>query len=62
MKGLSVFTLFLISLLNAEITHFERGVLLYEQRANKAVGLKANAEFIDQAINEFLKGYNTSGG
>jgi len=61
MKGLSVFTLFLISLLNAEITHFERGVLLYEQRANKAVGLKANAEFIDQAINEFLKGYKTSG-
>ena len=56
MKSLIIYTLFLISLINAEITHYERGLLLYEQRANKAVDLRANTEFIDKAINEFLKG------
>ena len=61
MKSLNVITLFIISFLNAELTHYERGVQLYEKRANKAQGLKANTEFIDQAINEFLKGYKTSG-
>ena len=61
MKSLKVITLFIISFLNAELTHYERGVLLYEKRANKAQGLKANTEFIDQAINEFLKGFKTSG-
>ena len=61
MKSLKVIALFIISLLNAELTHYERGVLLYEQRASKAEGLNANTEIIDQAINEFLKGYKTSG-
>ena len=56
MKSLIIYTLFLSSLINAEITHFERGLLLYDERANKAVGLKANTESIDKAINEFLKG------
>ena len=60
MKSLIINTLFLISLINAEITHFERGLLLYEKRANNAVDLKANTEFIDKAINEFLKGFKTA--
>ena len=60
MKSLIIYTLFLISLINAEITHYERGLLLYEQRANKAVDLRANTEFIDKAINEFLKGFKNS--
>ena len=61
MKSLKVITLFILSFLNAELTHYERGVLLYEQRASKAEGLNANTEIIDQAISEYLKGYKTSG-
>ena len=60
MKSLKVITLFIISFLNAELTHYERGVLLYEKRANNAEGLKANTESIDKAINEFLKGFKSS--
>jgi hypothetical protein len=56
MKGLSfLIALFLSSLINAEITHFERGVGLYEQRGKDAVGLRANNDYIDQSIHQFLK-------
>ena len=56
MKGLSFFiTLFLCSLVNAEITHFERGLDLYDQRGKDAVGLQANNEHIDRSIDQFLK-------
>ena len=60
MKSLKVIALFIVSLLNAELTHYERGVLLYEKRADKAKDLKANTESMDQAINEFLKAFKTS--
>ena len=60
MKSLIIYTLFLISSISAEITNYERGLLLYEKRANNAVGLKANTAFIDKAINEFLKGFKTA--
>ena len=59
MKSFIIYTLFLISSISAEITNYERGLLLYEKRANNTVGFKANTEFIDKAINEFLKGIKT---
>ncbi len=62
MKSLFVTTLFLFSFINAELTHFERGIDFYSQRANESVGLKANKKFIDQAIDQFLKAMKTPGG
>ena len=62
MKSLFVTTLFLFSFINAELTHFERGVDLYSQRANESVGLKANKKFINQAIDQYLKAMKTPGG
>ncbi|MFL3014222.1 MAG: tetratricopeptide repeat protein [Candidatus Neomarinimicrobiota bacterium] len=62
MKSLLVITLFLFPFINAEITHFERGLDLYSQRANESLGLKANKKFIDQAIDQFLKAMKTPDG
>lgn len=62
MKGLSfLIALFLSSLINAEITHFERGVGLYEQRGKDAVGLRANNDYIDQSIHQFQKAMKVPG-
>ena len=62
MKSLLLITLFLFSFINAELTHFERGIDLYSQRANESLGLKANKKFIDQAIDQFLKAMKTPDG
>ena len=55
MKSILTFTFLFFSLVDAEITDFERGLSFYEQRANDAVGLQANTDYIDNAINHFLK-------
>ena len=62
MKSLLVITLFLFPFINAEMTHFERGLDLYSQRADQSEGLKANKKFINQAIDQFLKAMKTTDG
>jgi len=55
MKSILTLIFLFSSLVNAEITDFDRGLSFYEQRANGAVGLQANRDYIDNAINHFLK-------
>ena len=55
MKSILTLIFLFFSLVDAEITDFERGLSFYEQRANDAVGLQANRDYIDNAINHFLK-------
>ena len=54
MKSFCVATLYLFSFISAELTHFERGLNLYDQRAEKSIGLNADPSLIGEAINEFL--------
>jgi len=61
MKSFFVVALFYCSTIYAELTHFERGVALYDQRANQSNGLTANKEYIEQAINQFLKAMKIPG-
>ena len=53
MKSLCLATLSFLSFISAELTHFERGLNFYDQRAEKSIGLKANPNFIEKAIDEF---------
>ena len=55
MKSILTLIFLFSSLANAEMTDFERGLSFYEQRANGAAGLQANRDYIDNAINHFLK-------
>ena len=57
MKSVFICTLLFTSVVMAEITHLERGILLYGKRAENAKGLKANTQLIDQSITELLKAY-----
>tara|TARA_A100001011_G_C14066439_1_gene738356 strand:+ start:83 stop:850 length:768 start_codon:yes stop_codon:yes gene_type:complete len=52
-KSFFVTTLFFFSFISAELTHLEKGKNFYDQRAEKSIGLKANPNFIEQAIDEF---------
>ena len=61
MKSFFVVALFYCSTIYAELTHFERGVALYDQRANESNGLTANKEYIEQAIDQFLKAMKIPG-
>ena len=58
MKSFLVTALFFFSFISAELTHLEKGKNFYDQRAEKSIGLKANPNFIEQAINEFQKAIN----
>ena len=53
MKSFFVTALFSFSFISAELTHLEKGKIFYDQRAEKSIGLKANPNFIEQAIDEF---------
>ena len=53
MKSFCTVTLSFFSFISAELTHFERGLNFYDQRAEKSIGLKANPNFIEKAIDEF---------
>ena len=61
MKSFFVVALFYCSTIYAELTYFERGVALYDQRANESNGLTANKEYIEQAIDQFLKAMKIPG-
>ena len=54
MKSFCVVTLSFFSFISAELTHFERGLSFYDQRAEKSIGLKADSTLIGRAIDEFL--------
>ena len=54
MKSFCVVTLSFFSFISAELTHFERGLNFYDQRAEKSIGLKADPSLIGRAIDEFL--------
>ena len=61
LKSFFVLTLLPFSILKAELTHFERGLNFYDQRAEKSIGLKASPIYIDQAIDHFQKVTKNSG-
>ena len=48
MKSFCVVTLSLFSFISAELTHFERGLNFYDQRAEKSIGLKADPSVAGQ--------------
>ncbi len=48
-----IIILFISSLINANIANYDAGVNFFEQRDKEALGLKANSNYINQAINEF---------
>ena len=50
MKSFCAVTLSFFSFINAELTHFERGLNFYDQRAEKSIGLKADPSLIGRAI------------
>ena len=54
MKSFCVVTLSFFSFISAELTHFERGLNFYDQRAEKSIGLKADPSLVGRAIDEFL--------
>ena len=54
LKRYCAVTLFFFSFISAELTHFERGLNFYDQRAEKSIGLKADPSLIGKAIDEFL--------
>ena len=54
MKSFCVVTLSFFSFISAELTHFERGLNFYDQRAEKSIGLKADPSLIGRAIDEFI--------
>ena len=54
MKRFCAVTLSFFSFISAELTHFERGLNFYDQRAEKSIGLKADSSLIGRAIDEFL--------
>ena len=54
MKGFFILALFSFSFVSAELTHLERGLNFYDQRAEKSIGLKADPSLIGRAIDEFL--------
>ena len=54
MKRFCAVTLSFFSFISAELTHFERGLNFYDQRAEKSIGLNADPSLIEKAINEFL--------
>ena len=54
MKSFCAVTLSFFSFISAELTHLERGLNFYNQRAEKSIGLNADPSLIGEAINEFL--------
>ena len=54
MKRFCAVTLSFFSFISAELTHFERGLNFYDQRAEKSIGLNADPSLIGRAIDEFL--------
>ena len=58
MKGFFVIALFFFSFISAELTHLEKGKNFYDQRADKSIGLIADSNFIERAIDEFQKAIN----
>jgi len=57
-KGFLVIALFFFSFISAELTHLEKGKNFYDQRADKSIGLKADSNLIERAIDEFQKAIN----